>query len=343
MLNKDEVYSRLTEINLKSAEEFLTFFSPHLNKKIDFRNFIFRGHGDTNHELTPSVLRRDIGSIKKIQSMSARISITETDLLFESKQIEAEIAILRQFYKISNRNGLFTPPTEHWFKDDIHLVNNQFAVGDRDKDEEWLPKELLELAALAQHYGIPTRLMDWSHDPFTACFFASTSDIGDDNAHDICVWAMNSHWITLLKKSGKINKINFFTPNYKNNENVTAQKGLFTYCSSTLKRNVFPKEVFTLAHDRRDEILGQKDKVDIRSLDEVIFDELIKGSNVNLGNEPLFIKVTLPNTFRMELYRMLILLGYDYPRIYPGYHGVAKHLEFLKNIKDDKSRQEFLL
>lgn len=102
--------------------------------------------------------------------MSARISITETDLLFESKQIQAETAILRQFYKISNRNGLFTPPTERWFKDDIHLVTNQFVVADRHEDEEWLPKELLELAALAQHYGIPTRLMDWTHDALTACF-----------------------------------------------------------------------------------------------------------------------------------------------------------------------------
>lgn len=75
--------------------------------------------------------------------MSSRISLSTDDLMFEINQIHAEIAILRQFYKISNRNGLFTPPTEHWFRDDIHLVSNQFAVGDRYIDEKWMPAELL--------------------------------------------------------------------------------------------------------------------------------------------------------------------------------------------------------
>ncbi|HBR1650053.1 FRG domain-containing protein [Klebsiella pneumoniae] len=341
MMNKEEVLKKKIEINLETAQDFLSYFSPYLNKEFDFRNFIFRGHGNANHKLIPSVLRRDSSIIKRIQAMSARISITETDLLFESKQIQAETAILRQFYKISNRNGLFTPPTERWFKDDIHLVTNQFVVADRHEDEEWLPKELLELAALAQHYGIPTRLMDWTHDALTACFFACTSEV--ESKEDLCVWAMNANWITLLKKSGKVNRINFFTPNYKNNDNVTAQKGLFTYCSSILKRNIFPREVFLLPREQRDIILGQKDKVDIRPLDEVVFDELTSSSNTNLGDEPFFIKVTLPNSQRMELYRMLILMGYDYPRIYPGYHGIANHLDFLKNIEDEISRQQFLL
>ncbi|MEI4994985.1 hypothetical protein [Aeromonas caviae] len=155
MLDKEEVYKKFIEIHLTSTNDFLSFFSPYLNSKFDFRNFIFRGHGNITHKLIPSVLRRDAMTIDKIQAMSARISITETDLFFESKQIQAEIAILRQFYKISNRNGLFTPPTERWFKDDIHLATNQFAIENRSEDEEWPPKELLELGALAQHYGIP--------------------------------------------------------------------------------------------------------------------------------------------------------------------------------------------
>lgn len=111
MLNKEDVLKKHLEMNLETAQDFLSFFSPYLNKELDFRNFIFRGHGNANHKLTPSVLRRDDSIIKRIQAMSAIISITETDLLFESKQIQAETTILRQFYKIANRNGLFTPPT----------------------------------------------------------------------------------------------------------------------------------------------------------------------------------------------------------------------------------------
>ncbi len=96
MLDKEEVYKKFIEINLTSTNDFLSFFSPYLNSKFDFRNFIFRGHGNITHKLIPSVLRRDEITIDKIQAMSARISITETDLFLESKQIQAEIAILRQ-------------------------------------------------------------------------------------------------------------------------------------------------------------------------------------------------------------------------------------------------------
>lgn len=57
------------------------------------------------------------------------------------------------------------------------------------------PRDTMEWLALMQHYGAPTRLLDWPYSFYAAVFFAvdgaSERKVGDT----CCVWAINADWI----------------------------------------------------------------------------------------------------------------------------------------------------
>src|SRR5689334_19006286 len=67
------------------------------------------------------------------------------------------------------------------------------ALGDRAKDT-------LYVWALMQHYGAPTRLMDWTYSPYIAAFFAFEELLKKRGVVEKCteqaaVWAINTDWL----------------------------------------------------------------------------------------------------------------------------------------------------
>ncbi len=82
------------------------------------------------------------------------------------------------------------------------------------------------LLALAQHYGLATRLLDWSYSPYIASFFAFSEAISSDIKEGYsCVWALNTDsTIWKIENGAHIIKNDILIKN----ERLRNQDGCFT-------------------------------------------------------------------------------------------------------------------
>ncbi|WP_049922434.1 FRG domain-containing protein [Halopiger djelfimassiliensis] len=78
----------------------------------------------------------------------------------------------------------FVGDTGEWKLEPLLLRNfAQYAMDEIDE-----PRSVWHLLSIAQHYGLPTRLLDWSFSPLVAAYFAVQSG---DTDHDGAIWAVD--------------------------------------------------------------------------------------------------------------------------------------------------------
>ncbi|AYL80575.1 FRG domain-containing protein [Pseudomonas syringae pv. actinidiae] len=279
------------EIPFSTARQLLDYVTP-LNPIWDHGRYIFRGQPSDKFKLTPSVCRRGAGSF----------AYGSPRRMFDSSssgQVSLELDILKRFLDGCDRSGLTVPGyTEH-----LKTKLNDHTASFVNPTLLWPHPDLYEIMAVAQHYEVPTRLLDWTERAFVACYFAASSanfEFDSVNAR-IAIWALDTtgakHWQTVkvIRTPGGTSK------------NQAAQSGLFT------THNV--------------KVYNFDDYYQVEALEEV------KEIYIPMGTHNPLIKITLPLSEAPDLLNLCSRFGVDGSTLFPGFHGVAKSVRDWANAE----------
>lgn len=214
---------------------------------------LFRGHGDADWKLIPTLYRTT-------PNISGK-DIKDSYDLFEAQ-------LIHRFFQEALP---YLPALERGYSND---------------------------RALAQHFGVPTRLLDWSEDPLVATFFAVENW---DSPKDAAVHMIlpEGHFLPEhVKDFNSLQSIAFRPPAI--DRRIPAQRSYFTVHPHT------PPDKPFVPLDQRSNV------------GSVVSNPKGKG-----GSERGFAKIVIPQGLKRRLFQRLLSVGIDRRNLFPGLDGVG--------------------
>lgn len=155
---------------------------------------------------------------------------------------------------------------------------------------------------LMQHYGVPTRLLDWSESPLVALYFA-VEHSGSNNGADAALWSLRP---SELNKNANINSADeeHFIPSFDDIE-------LSNYSVENLSQNQRTqlRPLATIATRNNSRIQAQHGVFTIHHHEKTPIEAVGNASHVN--------KYVIPSDCKCSIERQLSLLGVTRFQLFP--------------------------
>jgi hypothetical protein len=263
--------------------------------------YIFRGQADSNWKLLPTV-HRSTNCLSQFTPQPPESEIGDSNE-YLAMHMHAELRSVHLFLTAADREGLVTPLD--YANVALHLRDMQDLLHPEktaDLTRAFPDERLLPSVALAQHHGVPTRLLDWSESPWVAAYFAAYAAMNSSNSD--CKKENKRISITCLGMDLVHNNkdLNVISCQRAHNSNLRAQKGLFSLIPTA-------NEYFNI-HNKWP------------SIEDIITADT---SPKMLYMKPQLIKLFLPASESKDLLKRLFRLGFHRMSLMPSLQNAALH------------------
>lgn len=191
---------------------------------------------------------------------------------------------------------------ENYITNDFYIYVNQIKNNAPVKDNyaAWM--------SLMQHYGLPTRILDWSSSPLVACYFALEKNREESN--DSCIWVLIPRRIN--KKEG------FGEYVYPIDAYTVQQMLLPAFKENTIIEDKFKNKIIACHSVEKDlRMYSQQSSFTVHNSKRRLEDIC--------DSETLF-KFIIPCKCKEKIYEGVSILGISTSFIYPDMEHVSKDI-----------------
>lgn len=189
-------------------------------------------------------------------------------------------------------------------------------------------QNIWELLAVAQHYGLPTRLLDWSFSPYVALHFATSNT--DKFKENGAIWCLN------------IPKVHELLPKPYNEKLKSEESYVFTVdmLNDITQANTLLE--FDNSKEGEDFVIClEPPSIDERIINQYAMFTVISNSNKKLddllkNHTDIYQKIIIPAHLKLEIRDKLDQANINERMIYPGLQGISTWLKRYYENLDNK-------
>ncbi len=180
--------------------------------------------------------------------------------------------------------------------------------------------DVWEILFLMQHYGMPTRLLDWTENPFISLFFALSSASKNDSGqydHDAAVWVLSPP---------KWNQNVFSNISYKGGAMSPTDLNVASYAPNTEHNYINENPVAILGIHNSPRIVAQRGSFCLFGKSLIPMEDIYTSGSFA---QDTLRKIVIPKDLISTLLEKLLWMGITDSVIYPDLEGLAKETKRL--------------